>query len=225
MAKLCALKQSCFELQGQLYSPWKDSISKVNLQGQLHNGAGIAVDGTYGLTVRLFTQETGGVEVFNEGFSAVNVQNGVFSIALGEKQPLAKAIVDNAAATLWVEIKVDSEVPLPRQRLGSAPRAILADGLSCSNCITAEQTTCGFRWSASVVPADRMRWATWSQVLSPMDFQSCCRSSTRRAPSPSCFPSSGRERISTTPPARYFTDAWRGSKRPGPVPWFGSGRA
>lgn len=124
---------------------------QIHLQGALTNpGGGPAPDGAYGLSVRLFTAEEGGALLHEEPFGAADsaiVKNGVFSVRLGSVKALDPALfVDNE--TIWVEVQVEIEDPLPRRSMASAPWALAANwakvaqslegpapDLDCSGCV------------------------------------------------------------------------------------------
>ena len=117
---------------------------QLQLQGMLRNAAGDAApDGDYGITVRLFSQETGGDALHTESFGAANeiaIVDGRFSVVLGSLLPLPTAAF--TAGATWAEVQVGTEAALPRSRFLSVPYALMAqtaDALTCSGCVTAGQ--------------------------------------------------------------------------------------
>ncbi len=117
-----------------------------NVQGVLRSSDGMLVDGQFTLHFSLYDAETEGTVLWVEEQADVLVQVGVFSAYLGADSgnPLpVEALYD--AGEVWVEVAVGEEVPLPRQRLVSAPfslaaqRALSADtaaALSCTGCVS-----------------------------------------------------------------------------------------
>ena len=104
--------------------------------GRMTNNAGAAVDGAYGVTVRLWDAETDGNELWSEDFAAISVEQGHFAI------PLEGVPIDSlsAAGNVWVGMQVEADPELPRSRLASAPYAMVATralSISCSGCIPA----------------------------------------------------------------------------------------
>ena len=94
----------------------------LSMQGTIRNSTGSAVpDGTYSLTFKLYTVESGGTAVWTETQNEVRVVGGVYSALLGSTTPL------NAAFNVpyYVGVAVDGGAELiPRFRLTSAPYAL-----------------------------------------------------------------------------------------------------
>lgn len=94
----------------------------ISMQGTIRNTSGAAVsDGTYSLTFKLYTSESGGSPVWTETQDNIKVVGGVYSAILGEVNPL------NAAFNVpyYVGMSVDGGAELnPRFRLTSAPYAL-----------------------------------------------------------------------------------------------------
>ena len=110
----------------------------ITLQGALTTSGAVPVDGTYGLTVRLFAASEGGAPLLEKVYVAVAVVGGVFSITVEGVGPDLFA----PAGERFVEVQVEADPPLPRTRVASVPMALvasLAGGLSCSGCVGAAQ--------------------------------------------------------------------------------------
>ena len=97
----------------------------INYQGKLTDTGGVPLEGSYGLTFRIYDAETGGNLLWEETQNGVVVQKGVFSVLLGSVTNLGLSF-DKA---YFLEIKVGSEVMSPRQRITSAGYAIRAESL------------------------------------------------------------------------------------------------
>ncbi|MFZ4560029.1 MAG: hypothetical protein ACOYOD_07495, partial [Saprospiraceae bacterium] len=64
----------------------------LSMQGTIRNSTGSAVpDGTYSLTFKLYTVESGGTAVWTETQNEVRVVGGVYSALLGSTEPLNAA--------------------------------------------------------------------------------------------------------------------------------------
>ena len=98
----------------------------VPLQGVLTDPDGVPINGTaVSMRFGLNTLETGGTEVWNETQS-ITPQDGLFTAYLGQVTTLALSLFrDNGE--LWLEVKVGSDGPMPRVRLGSGPFAGYAE--------------------------------------------------------------------------------------------------
>lgn len=105
----------------------------LSYQGVLTNQSREAVpDGSYSMTFRIYSQETGGTPIWQEG-QTVLTQDGVFDAYLGLQTPMALAF----DAQYWVSSQVSGQPEMaPRTRLVAAPyamtssRALLADNVA-----------------------------------------------------------------------------------------------
>jgi hypothetical protein len=96
----------------------KSVPGKLNYQGHLSDAAdSTAVTDTLGMTFRLFDAESGGSELWSETQAQVPVNNGVFSVLLGETTPFPMGLFDGS--TLWLQTEVGVEVLSPRKPLVS----------------------------------------------------------------------------------------------------------
>lgn len=93
---------------------------KISIQGTLKsaNGASVA-DGTYDVTFKLYTVETGGTAVWEED-AMVEVIGGIYSHYLGSVTALNPA---NFVSTLYLGVKVGSYELVPRSELAYSPYA------------------------------------------------------------------------------------------------------
>ena len=79
------------------------------------------LEGDHAFTFRLFDAETGGVQRWTEGHAAVEVRDGLVTVALGENAPLTAAVLNGDP--LWIEVVLDGETMAPRLPLRSVPYA------------------------------------------------------------------------------------------------------
>lgn len=116
----------------------------VTFQGLLTTSAGVPANGTFDLVLKLFPAVAGGTAAYSQTLGSVNAPDGIIDTVIG---PLSPALLASTAE-LWVELTVIGEPPLPRQRLRSAPFAILSESantaataaaLQCSGCVGAAQ--------------------------------------------------------------------------------------
>ena len=139
--------------------------STLTVQGQLTNDAGAARDGSYTLTLSLWTSESGGSRLFTQTIADVEVVGGFFDLALGGDvlAPLTPEIFkDNAQ--VWLQIEVDAgpgvapnEAPLPRQPLTSTPfafaahHAVTASSANTANTANTASTAIGLACASGCV--------------------------------------------------------------------------
>jgi hypothetical protein len=95
---------------------------KINYQGYLTNAAGIPVNGARQLTFTIYDQPTAGNALWTETQNAI-VLNGVYSIRLGEVEPITLAF----SIPYYLGIKVGSDPEMtPRQPLSAVGYAFRA---------------------------------------------------------------------------------------------------
>ena len=130
-----------------------DVDGRVVVQGTMLTSGGTPANGTYDVTFRLFTDETGGTEVFAQAVPNVVVSGGLFDTTLG---PIPQGPL-TANAALWLEAVVEGTA-LPRRALRATPYSLqaqhaniadLALDLSCSGCVAANEVGFGYAASAS----------------------------------------------------------------------------
>lgn len=99
----------------------------LSVQGILKKANGVAVDdGTYSLTFKLYTQETGGTAVWTETQTNVEVSSGIYSATLGTVSPLNVAFTQ----LYYLGVTVGTTELTPRVLLTSAPYALSLIGQS-----------------------------------------------------------------------------------------------
>ncbi|MCD6531895.1 hypothetical protein J7K99_05600, partial [bacterium] len=100
--------------------------AQINYQGKITNSAGVALEGTYDMTFRLYNVATGGTALWSETHSSVGVHRGLFDVILGETNPIDLPFDEQ----YYLEIEVEGEVLSPRIPLtsvGYSFRAAVAD--------------------------------------------------------------------------------------------------
>jgi hypothetical protein len=90
----------------------------INYQGQLTSPAGVALDGTFPMRFQLYDDLTGGVLLWDTGVFNVEVDHGLFNVAL-KVDP-----ADFNGQGLWLRLYVDGEWLTPRQELLAVPYAL-----------------------------------------------------------------------------------------------------
>jgi subtilisin-like proprotein convertase family protein len=110
------------------------------IEGTLHStGGGAAADGDYATVFAIYKDQTGGSPIWFEGPVTVKVAAGQFSYALGTGVALKPADLTTGA---WLGMKIGQDPELARKPLHSvayALRAAVAEGLSCTGCVGADQ--------------------------------------------------------------------------------------
>ncbi len=95
----------------------------VPYQGVLYDEqAAKPLNGVYSITFEIYDVPNGGTPVWTVNRS-VNVENGYFSIMLGEVNPLSNV---NFNKQLYLQVTVANGTPYPRTKLGATPYAIQA---------------------------------------------------------------------------------------------------
>ena len=112
-------------------------------QGRLLDSAGATLQGPVDLTVGLYADAAGGVAVWEEDLGAVSLNEGFFTVRLGESLPLDHTVLNGDA--LWLAISVDGIDLGARSQLASAPYAVRAGeadhAATADSALTAETAT------------------------------------------------------------------------------------
>ena len=101
----------------------------LNYQGRLlqNTAEQDAATGTVDIDFSIWTEPTGGSEVWSESWAAVPLSHGIFSVVLGSNGSPLDASIFQADTSLYLELVVDGETLSPRQMLGAAPFAMVDD--------------------------------------------------------------------------------------------------
>lgn len=96
----------------------------LSYQGKLTDSSGLPVaDGIHTLTFAVYSAETRGSLLWIENGRKVQVSGGLFSVLLGEVEPLPAGGFPSDA---WLETRVGTTAVTPRVRLASVPSALRA---------------------------------------------------------------------------------------------------
>jgi len=123
-------------------------------QGTLRLADGSLANGSYNVTLRIYTTVTGGSAIHTESFTNTVARNGAFSVVMGDATPISTTVFDNANLYLGITVAPDAEM-LPRQRLFPVPwamqaaqaaqavQAVHADAATSANTLVADATVNG----------------------------------------------------------------------------------
>ncbi len=106
----------------------------INHQGRLTENGTPVPDGSYAITVRIFDQEIGGLELYSETHTA-SVVDGLYNMSIGSVTPLSTDVLTCDPATSgicprYLEIQIASDPPMtPRTRLVAGPFSGVANRL------------------------------------------------------------------------------------------------
>ncbi|MGB8658579.1 MAG: hypothetical protein WCE90_12480 [Candidatus Zixiibacteriota bacterium] len=103
----------------------------INYQGVLKDSLGVPVTGDPGMEFSIWDDSIGGNRTWNETYVAVHVQNGLFNVLLGSKNPIPDSVFN--ATNRWLQVQVSISVLSPRRRIvsvGYANKAANADTAS-----------------------------------------------------------------------------------------------
>lgn len=105
--------------------------TKINYQARLTTAGGsdFPADSFFDIAFRLYADSTGSDVLWTEEHG-VTLSDGLFSVILGSSTPLDFSLFPVPPDSLYLEIQVDSDVPLsPRTRFRSVPMAAVAASL------------------------------------------------------------------------------------------------
>ena len=103
------------------------SKTTINYQGYLTDSSGNPVNEPVDMVFRLYNVESGGEALWIETQNGVVVSDGLFSVLLGDVTSISTEIIANNS-DLWLGIAVGGDEEMsPRERIASAPYAMLAN--------------------------------------------------------------------------------------------------
>ena len=127
MRKLLLLMVVCAFIASD--SSWGEIPHKMNFQGMLTDDVGQPLSGAYDLTFAVYRVSFGGTALWTETLLAVNLENGLFSVVMGETVPIPDSVFNEPERYLGIQVGTDTELT-PRILLtstGFAYRALVAD--------------------------------------------------------------------------------------------------
>lgn len=96
----------------------------IRFQGKVTDTAGAPLSGAYNVTFRIYNAETGGTLLWSETQSAVPVNNGIFTVLLGNVAALDLPFDES----YWLSMEVNDDGEMaPRQTVSSVGYAIHAE--------------------------------------------------------------------------------------------------
>jgi hypothetical protein len=141
-----------------------DVPGMINYQGTLTDD-GVALDTTVSMTFSIYTDSTGGTQLWTETQPAVEVSSGLFHVLLGRVNAISDTIFSDPERWLGIQVGLDPEMT-PRQRIAAVGFAFWA----------AEADTAEYARSAAA--ASDGDWTISGNVLYPVvDYGLSMRSS------------------------------------------------
>ena len=104
-----------------------DVPQKINFQGALKDANGLPVNTSVDLTFFIYDMETGGTPLWDEMQIAVPIDDGIFSVKLGENNPFPYDMLESQS--LWITFRVSGDVNemSPRREILSVPYARMSE--------------------------------------------------------------------------------------------------
>ncbi len=98
----------------------------LNYQGYLTDTLGIPITDDIDMTFKVFDAASSGNELWSEGQTNIPIEQGVFSVVLGETAPIPDSVFDDFTST-WLELTLEGPQTLtPRTRIVSSAYAYTA---------------------------------------------------------------------------------------------------
>lgn len=97
----------------------------LSYQGMLNDAAGQPINGSTGITFRLYNTPMGGTALWTETHTSANavpISNGLFNVLLGSLNPIPASVWSNTNIYLGVQVGNDAEMS-PRELIGEVPLA------------------------------------------------------------------------------------------------------
>ncbi len=123
----------------------------LHYQGRLTNTSGVGENASYDMEFSIYDVETGGVALWSQSLTGVEVSRGLFDAELSD-------IDIPFDGQYWMEIVVDGDVMSPRVKLASSAyafRAEIADSIAGGDLVIATRDTMIAHWdSIRGIPSD-----------------------------------------------------------------------
>ncbi|MBN2340843.1 MAG: hypothetical protein JXX29_17635 [Deltaproteobacteria bacterium] len=126
---------------------------------------GVAAEATAAVGFELFTAEEGGTSVWSEAHASVQVEAGMFTVALGSTESLMPVLDGNV---YYLQVTIDGETMLPRTPFHSVPYAVKAGDADTLGGQTAAEIQSGVTVSAQ---ADGVAYDNSAGDLESTDMQ------------------------------------------------------
>ena len=94
---------------------------EINYQGYLMDNDS-TVNDTLNMEFKLYTQSTGGTQLWSESHSNVIIRNGIFNVILGSNNPFSASYFNGNP--LWLETKIASQTLSPRKKIVTVSYAV-----------------------------------------------------------------------------------------------------
>lgn len=102
-----------------------DCVCEMGWQGTLCDPYGVALDTTVSMAFAIYTDSTGGIQVWSESQSSVTVSHGLFNVLLGRVNAIPDTVFNESSRWLAVQVGGDPELS-PRQKIGGVGYAFRA---------------------------------------------------------------------------------------------------
>ena len=161
----------------------------VTFSGRLSDGTGWGMSGEVDLVFTLYDAETAGTALWEQSFTTVRIDDGYFSVTLGEgtdlvaNQPAAVITVFEAYDEVWIGLAEQGYADFgPRKQIGSVPyaiRSIHADTAIHANTATLAEVASAVTCPQAPGAPSSFGFCIWFHQGSTMTFQqaaAACRS-------------------------------------------------
>ena len=86
----------------------------IRIQGSLTTNLGQPITGSHDVTIRIYTQQTGGLPIYAQVYSGLTINKGILDVIVNVSGLPFDSLY-------WAETQLDNEVFLPRTQLLSVP--------------------------------------------------------------------------------------------------------
>ncbi len=121
------------------------NTTTIPYQGRLTDSNGNPVNTTQAMTFRLYNVASGGTALWQESWPAVQVNNGLFNVLLGNTVSIPQNVITENDS-LWLGVRVGTDIEMiPRVQMGSVPFArqslTVPDGAITTDMLTIDAVT------------------------------------------------------------------------------------
>ncbi|MGB2696612.1 MAG: tail fiber domain-containing protein [Candidatus Zixiibacteriota bacterium] len=134
---------------------WPEIPHLINYQGMLTDDAGQPLNGTYKLEFTIYNAPTGGIALWTESHLGIEVENGLFIVALGKFTSIPDSVFDEPQRYLGIKVDTHPELS-PRIQLTSTGYSFRAEKSDTSDYSfqTLRADTADYALATSAVESD-----------------------------------------------------------------------
>jgi hypothetical protein len=142
--------------------------AKIDFQGRLTDDTGTPITGTRDFTFSLYSGDTGGSALWTETQTNVSIQNGIWTVNLGDVNPFTPALFDGTTKYLEVQVGA-SDILSPRIPFVSVPYSFKSSFADLSYGVISDTVTSANIKDGTIIRSDLANDAVSNTVVTNLN--------------------------------------------------------